>query len=103
MKAYSIAVIFVSLFLPAGVYGLTEARPNSQSQPAQMDSNGRFPALKCAEAGFNQNQSEISAVRWYQRKNPAKLNGVALVLHGLNGRPDKMESIIAAMTAAGID
>jgi len=101
MKAWSIAVIIVSLILPAGVYSFTEARPNSQS--AQMDSTRRFPALKYAEAGFNQNHSEISAFRWYQRKNPANLNGVALVLHGLNGRPDKMESIIAAMTAAGID
>jgi esterase/lipase len=101
MKAGSIAVIIVSLILPVSVCGLTEARPNSQS--AQMDSNGRSPAVKYSDAGFNQNQSEISAIRWYQRKNPAKLNGVALVIHGLNGRPDKMESIIAEMTAAGID
>ena len=101
MKAGSIAVIIVSLILPVSVCGLTEARPNSQS--AQMDSNGRSPAVKYSDAGFNQNQSEISAIRWYQRKNPAKLNGVALVNHRLKGRPDKIESIIAEMTAAGID
>ena len=101
MKTGSIAVISVSLILLAGVYGLTETRLNRQS--AQMDSKDRFTALKYSESGFNKNQSEISAIRWYQRKNPAALNGVALVLHGLNGRPDKMESIIAEMTAAGID
>jgi esterase/lipase len=101
MKAGSIAVIIVSLILPVSAYGLTETRFNSQS--AQMDSNGLFLALKYSDEGFNKNQSEISAIRWYQRKNPAKLNGVALVIHGLNGRPDKMESIIAEMTAAGID
>lgn len=101
MKTGSIAVIIVSLILPVSAYGLTETRFNSQS--AQMDSNGLFLALKYSDEGFNKNQSEISAIRWYQRKNPAKLNGVALVIHGLNGRPDKMESIIAEMTAAGID
>jgi esterase/lipase len=101
MKAGSIAIIIVSLILPAGAYGLPETLPDSQS--AQMDSNGLFPALKYPDEGFNKNQSEISAIRWYQRKNPEKINGVALVIHGLNGRPDKMESIIAEMTAAGID
>ncbi len=101
MKAGSIAIIIVSLILPAGAYGLPETLPASQS--AQMDSNGLFPALKYPDEGFNKNQSEISAIRWYQRKNPEKINGVALVIHGLNGRPDKMESIIAEMTAAGID
>ena len=92
MKAGSIAVIIVCLILPVGAYGLTETRPN-----------GLVPALKYSGADFNKNQSESSATRWYQRKNRAKLNGVALVVHGLNSRPDKMESIIAAMTAAGID
>ncbi len=101
MKAGSIAIIIVSLILPLGAYGLPETLPASQS--AQMDSNGLFPALKYPDEGFNKNQSEISAIRWYPRKNPEKLNGVALVIHGLNGRPDKMESIIAEMTASGID
>ena len=101
MKAGSIAVIIVCLILPVGAHGLTETRPNSQC--AQMDSNGLGSALKYSDADFNKNQSESSATRWYQRKNRAKLNGVALVVHGLNSLPDKMESIIAAMTAAGID
>jgi len=101
MKAGSIAIIFVSLILTAGAYGLPETLPASQSPP--MNSNGLFLALKNPDEDFNKNQSEISASRWYQRKNPEKLNGVALVIHGLNSRPDKMESIIAEMTAAGID
>jgi alpha-beta hydrolase superfamily lysophospholipase len=101
MKAASIAAIIVSLILPVSAYGLAETLPDSQSP--RMDSSGRFLALKNTDEGFNKNQSEISAIRWYQRKNHAKLNGVALVIHGLNGRPDKMESIIAEMTAAGID
>lgn len=101
MKTGLIALIIVDLLLPLSASGLAELPPNSQS--AQMDPNGPLRALKYSNAGFNQNQFERSAIRWYLRKNLAKLNGVALVIHGLNGRPDKMESIIAEMTAAGID
>jgi alpha-beta hydrolase superfamily lysophospholipase len=101
MKAGSIAVIIVSLILPVGAYCMPEASFNSQN--AQMDSTGLLLALKNSDEGFKNNQTEISATRWYQRKDSEKLNGVALVIHGLNGRPDKMESIIAEMTAAGID
>jgi alpha-beta hydrolase superfamily lysophospholipase len=101
MKTGLIALIIVDLLLPLSASGLAELPPNSQS--AQMDPNGPLRALKYSNAGFNQNQFEISAIRWYPRKNLAKRNGVALVIHGLNGRPEKMESIIAEMTAAGID
>ena len=101
MKAGSIALIIVSLILPAGAYCMPEASFNSQS--VQMDTNDRLSALNYSDEGFKNNQTEISAIRWYQRKDSERLNGVALVIHGLNGRPDKMESIIAEMTAAGID
>ena len=94
MKAASIAVIILSLILPSGAYCLPEG--DSHSQGTQHDSSGRLLALKNSE-------SENPAIRWYKRKNASRLNGVALVIHGLNGRPQKMESIIAEMTSAGID
>lgn len=101
MKAGSIALIIVSLILPSGPQGLVEVQPSSHS--AQMDSNVRLSALYYSDEAFKNNQTKISPSRWYYRKDAEKLNGVALVIHGLNGRPDKMESIIAEMTAAGID
>ncbi len=101
MKAESIAVVILSLILPVCTYGLPEGSPNSQS--VQKDSNGGLLALKNSEESLKTNQPENSTTRWYKRKNSARLNGVALVIHGLNGRPDKMESIIAEMTAAGVD
>ena len=101
MKAGSIAVIILSLILPVCAYGLPEADPNSYS--VQNDFNGRLLAFKNSDEGLKKNQPQNSGIRWYKRKNSEKLNGVALVVHGLNGRPDKMESIIAEMTAAGID
>ncbi len=101
MKAGSIVVIILSLLLPVSAYCWPEAGPKSQT--VQKDSKGRLLALKNSDEDFKKNRAENSAIRWYKRKNSAKLNGVALVIHGLNGRPDKMESIIAEMTAAGID
>jgi alpha-beta hydrolase superfamily lysophospholipase len=94
MKLAPFAVIILSLILPTGVYCLLE--DGSPSHAAQNDSNGRVSALKNSEP-------ENSAIRWYKRETAASLNGVALVIHGLNGRPEKMESIIAELTAAGID
>ncbi len=47
--------------------------------------------------------SQNNSVRWYNSKNAAETRGVALVIHGLNLRPAKMESIINRLTATGID
>ena len=49
------------------------------------------------------NQSENYAIRWYDAAAPEKSRGVALVIHGLNLRPDKMQSVVSQLTASGID
>jgi esterase/lipase len=47
--------------------------------------------------------SEQNSARWYL-KNPLKRSrGVALVVHGLNLKPERMESIIVELNKAGID
>jgi esterase/lipase len=46
---------------------------------------------------------DIQAERWYKKKRIKTLNGVALVIHGLNLKPEKMEALIADMNQAGID
>lgn len=101
MKTASIALLIVILIAPLSAYGLLETRRGSQSPGT--GSIKRLAALNDSGQGFKNHQNQIRAIRWYPGKDPAKLNGVALVIHGLNGRPDKMEPIIAAMTAAGID
>jgi esterase/lipase len=45
----------------------------------------------------------IQAERWYLKKRFKTLKGVALVIHGLNLKPEKMEALIADMNQAGID
>ncbi len=39
---------------------------------------------------------------WFMTENPEKINGVALVIHGLNLDPDRMETIIEPMLAQNI-
>jgi esterase/lipase len=47
--------------------------------------------------------SEKHSTRWY-RKDPFKrFRGVALVVHGLNLRPERMEFLIARLNRAGIE
>jgi esterase/lipase len=101
MKIGTLVLIMISLILPLSAECLPETNLNRQS--AQIDSTTRLLALKHSEENFKKNPSVPSSIRWYKSKNPAELNGVALVIHGLNGRPDKMESIIAELTACGID
>ena len=50
-----------------------------------------------------ENQSENYATRWYENRNQAETRGVALVIHGLNLRPDKMQTIISELTESGIE
>jgi alpha-beta hydrolase superfamily lysophospholipase len=46
---------------------------------------------------------ENPSIRWFHRNAAQRLRGVALVIHGLNLRPDKMESIIAILAGTGVD
>ena len=41
--------------------------------------------------------------QWFKIKRTKKISGVALVVHGLNLKPERMQSIIAELNDAGID
>lgn len=101
MKTGPMTLFIISLILSLNAYGRSDASPIRPGAP--VDSTGLLLALKHSDENFNNTLFDISATRWYKRKNPAEINGVALVIHGLNGRPDKMESIIAELNASGID
>lgn len=49
------------------------------------------------------NQSESHSLRWFYRDPQTAAAGVALVIHGLNLRPDRMQPVIATLTESGID
>ena len=68
-----------------------------------------LPASRASDAGIDvdrlifENQSENYATHWYASRRPGEIKGVALVIHGLNLRPAKMQSIISTLTEAGIE
>jgi alpha-beta hydrolase superfamily lysophospholipase len=47
--------------------------------------------------------SNENGIEWFRSTHPGKIKGVALVIHGLNLRPDKMEPIITLLTHSCID
>jgi pimeloyl-ACP methyl ester carboxylesterase len=50
-----------------------------------------------------EDQPENVSMQWFNSPNPEALQGVALVIHGLNLRPDRMAPIIDNLTQSGID
>jgi alpha-beta hydrolase superfamily lysophospholipase len=47
--------------------------------------------------------SEDQAYQWFRKNRAARLRGVAVVVHGLNLKPERMQSVIADLNSAGID
>jgi esterase/lipase len=101
MNAVSLVFFIVSLILPAGSSSVPD--PFTDSQSPGVESGEAILALEYSEERSVEKAAETSSIRWYKRKNNTKLSGVALVIHGLNSRPKKMESIIAKMNDFGID
>ena len=101
MNAISLALLIVSLILPTGSSSSSEIVGSNQS--TGVESSRPLLALAYSDARSNEKEAENPSIRWYKRKDNTRLNGVALVIHGLNSRPDKMKSIIAEMNDCGID
>jgi hypothetical protein len=101
MKAVPIALFIVSIILSAGSTSLADTVADNQSLYAEPGE--AILALEYSDERSVANEVQSPSIRWYKRKNNTKLNGVALVIHGLNTRPDKMESIIAKLNDFGID
>ena len=49
------------------------------------------------------NETKDRSICWFNADRREKITGVALVIHGLNLRPDKMGSIISCLNTSGID
>jgi esterase/lipase len=101
MNAVSIALWIVSLILPTGSSGLSDMVSGNQS--VSVESGRPLLALAYSDERSDEKETENPSIRWYKRKDNTELNGVALVIHGLNCRPDKMKAIIAKMNDFGID
>jgi len=101
MKTVSIALLAASLILPAGSIGSFEAVASNRI--SVVSSRRALAALEYSNAQPVQKATDQPNIRWYERKTNTERKGLALVIHGLNCRPGKLQSIIAQMTEAGID
>jgi pimeloyl-ACP methyl ester carboxylesterase len=74
-------------------------------QSGTVDQSNLAP-LKASCASDTQinkiHETRDPSIRWFHPGNPEKITGVALVIHGLNFRPSKMDSVIALLTASDI-
>ncbi|MGD8963839.1 MAG: alpha/beta fold hydrolase [Desulfobacterales bacterium] len=101
MKAASITLLILILILPVVSFGYSElyaaglhAGLNLSLKPSAPD-NSEYKIVK--------EESVNESVRWHPGGDDTELAAVALVIHGLNCRPDKMEAIITILNANGID
>ena len=102
MKPRKSIFILIAGLLLFGIFtafgGLRPLEEGAVSNPIESS-----VMLLPAGADDAEDQPENVSMRWFKSPSPAKLKGVALVIHGLNLRPDKMNSIIDNLTRTGID
>ena len=91
----------VLMFLTAWSYKAGGWNPKENAQlpitPQTSEAN------QSADNLIIESQFETYATRWYKAQNRDEIKGVALVIHGLNLRPDRMQAIISRLTESGID
>jgi pimeloyl-ACP methyl ester carboxylesterase len=61
------------------------------------------PVPQPAGDNFTEDFPDNPSIGWYKSVKPGELSGVALVIHGLNLRPDRMEPIINNLTRSGVE
>jgi esterase/lipase len=83
-------ILFLLIFI---IVSILLAHRDSDHESSRMPSADLKTSTGCV----------IQAERWYMKKRFKTLKGVALVIHGLNLKPEKMEALIADMNQAGID
>jgi len=98
---FSLAGLVALVFCTAWSYKADGRGPEEKTHgPVTPQASG---SSHTAGNFINENKSENYATRWYKNHNQEETKGVALVIHGLNLRPDKMQTIISVLTESGID
>jgi pimeloyl-ACP methyl ester carboxylesterase len=93
-----LALLGIFLALSDTLGGLRPVDDTRVSKPPVSSAVSR-PVSDNFTVDFPDNPS----IGWYKSVKPGELNGVALVIHGLNLRPDRMGPIINNLTRSGID
>jgi len=105
MRPKLVVVAILGLFLSIALIFLedTSGGLNPEDKKRFSSEPGTADSSETAVDDFIKNQSEDHSMRWFYSDTQGKLKGVALVIHGLNLRPDRMQPVISKLTESGID
>ena len=105
MRPKLVVVAILGLFLSIALIFLEDTSGGLNPEDKKMFSSvpGTTDSSETAVDDFIKNQSEDHSMRWFYSDTQGELKGVALVIHGLNLRPDRMQSVISTLTESGID
>jgi alpha-beta hydrolase superfamily lysophospholipase len=101
MKRAWFTLVILSLILSAGNYSYSETGTGHLRAGLNLGDSPFAPDV--SNDRHTKDEADNNSIRWHPKSSQTKLAGVALVMHGLNCRPDKMEAIIKALNAVGID
>jgi esterase/lipase len=98
-KTVALCIAGLTLFgIVTAFGGLRQAEDGAVSMPT-----GSTVISQPAAGDLAEDQPENHSIRWFNSPTAARLKGVALVIHGLNLRPERMQPIIDNLTRHGID
>jgi alpha-beta hydrolase superfamily lysophospholipase len=105
MRPKLIVVAIVGLFLSLAPILLEassgDLKPEEKKQFSGMPDTAASSETAVDE--FIKDQSKDHSMQWFYGDTRGGLKGVALVIHGLNLRPDRMQPIISELNGSGID
>lgn len=105
MRPKLIVVAIIGIVLPIALFVMEESsgglKPEDKKQFSSVSGTAASSGIGVDD--FIKTQSEDHSMRWFYSDTQGKLKGVALVIHGLNLRPDRMQPIISELTGSGID
>jgi alpha-beta hydrolase superfamily lysophospholipase len=105
MSPKRILVAIIGIILSIALFFVEQSAGGLNPADKKQFSDGPGSAAspeKAVEDLLN-SQSEDHAMQWFYGDTQAELKGIALVIHGLNLRPDRMQPIVSELTGSGID
>ena len=107
MKRRKPIFIFIACFLLLGVFtlGIFTAVGGLRPVKERVVSNQTEASAASQPAGdvLVGDQPENVSIQWFNSPKPEALQGVALVIHGLNLHPDRMGPVVENLNRSGID
>lgn len=105
MRPKLIVVAIIGIVLPIALFVMEESSGGLKPEDKKLFSSvpGTAASSGIGVDDFLKTQSEDHSMQWFYSDTQGKLKGVALVIHGLNLRPDRMQPIISELTGSGID